>query len=174
MDSYLKLAKTAVAKYIKEGVVISPPKKLSRGMQKKAGVFVSIYKNARGLPLRGCIGTFLPTQENIACEIIRNAIASACNDPRFEPIKKDELKNLIYSVDILSAQKNVIKFNDLDAKRYGLIVSTSDGRRGLLLPDIAGVRTTEEQIAICRLKAGISPSEKIKLQTFTVERHEEK
>lgn len=172
MDSYLKLAKTAVVKYIKEGVVISPPKKLSKGMQKKAGVFVSLHRKSG--ELRGCIGTFLPTTENIACEIIRNAIAAATDDPRFSPVKAEELPDLVYSVDILSLPKSTKSYKRLNSQKFGLIVSTSDGRRGLLLPDIPGVNTAQEQFQICCLKAGINPKEKVMLQTFTVERHEEK
>lgn len=123
--------------------------------------------------LRGCIGTYLPTQENIALEIIHNAIESATRDPRFFPVTAGELPHLRYSIDILSAPEIITKIEDLDAKRYGLIVSTSDGRRGLLLPDLEGVETVEQQLEICRAKAGILPEEKVTFQRFTAERHEE-
>ena len=55
-------------------------------------------------------------------------------------------------------------------KRYGVIV-TSGMRRGLLLPDLDGVDTVSEQIAIARQKAGIRPGEKVSLQRFEVVRH---
>lgn len=123
--------------------------------------------------LRGCIGTYQPVQKNTALEIIHNAIEAATRDPRFPPITTGELPHLKYSVDILSSLETLTKTDALDVKRYGLIVSTADGRRGLLLPNLPGVETVKQQIGICRQKAGINPSEKITLQRFTVERYEE-
>jgi len=170
-DPYTTLAKTAVETWIKTRKIIEVPRDLPKEMvRKQAGVFVSLH--LKDGSLRGCIGTFLPTKENIAQEIIANAISAATADPRFPPVSKKELKELIYSVDILSQPKNVSKIRDLDVKRYGLIVSTPDGRRGLLLPAIPGVETAEEQFRICCLKGGIDPSEKVVLQTFTVKRHQ--
>lgn len=172
MDEYVKLAKNTVEAYIKTNKIPPLPKKLPQEMlRKKAGAFVSIHKKDGSL--RGCIGTFMPTKPDLALEIVTNAISSATQDPRFPPVTKEELSSLIYSVDILSQPKPATK-KKLDPKKYGLIVSTSDGRRGLLLPDIPGVKTTEEQINICKMKAGISSKEKVKLEIFTVERHEEK
>lgn len=172
MDTYLKLVKKAIQIYTGKGKIITPPKKLPKKMREKAGVFVSLHKKDGSL--RGCIGTFLPTTENIAQEIIKNAIAAATADPRFPPVTKEEFSSLTYAVDILSRPKNVSKIDDLDVKRHGLIVSTSDGRRGLLLPDIPGIKTPQRQFEICCLKAGIDPSEKVFLQTFTVKRYAEK
>lgn len=123
--------------------------------------------------LRGCIGTLKPVQKNLAQEIIHNAIDSATRDPRFPPVTKGELPHLRYSVDILLSLETVTETKDLDPKRYGLIVSTQDGRQGLLLPDLPGVETVAQQIAICRQKAGILPAEPITLKRFTVERHRE-
>lgn len=124
--------------------------------------------------LQGCVGTYQPAQKNIALEIIHNAIESATRDPRFAPITIGELPQLRYSIDILSSPETVSKNSDLEPKRYGLIVSTGDGRRGLLLPDLPGVETIKQQIQICKTKAGIDPSERVTLQRFTVERHKEK
>jgi len=171
-DKYLQLAKETVETYIKEGRIISPPKDLSKEMlTKKAGVFVSLH--LKDGSLRGCIGTFVPTKKNLALEIIANAISSATQDPRFSPVTEKELPNLIYSVDILSASKTISKDKLSDPKKYGLIVSTQDGRRGLLLPDLPGINTVEEQIKICRLKAGINPWEPVNYHIFTAERHAE-
>jgi AmmeMemoRadiSam system protein A len=171
-DKYLELAKKTIEAYIKTGKVISLPKDLPKEMlTKKAGVFVSLH--LKNNDLRGCIGTFFPTQANIAQEIVQNAVSSATQDPRFPPVTVNELPNLIYSVDILSASKNVSKGALSDTKKYGLIVSAQDGRRGLLLPDLPEVDTVEEQIRICRMKAGINPWEPVSYQIFTVERHSE-
>lgn len=170
---YTKLARTAATEYLKSGKVIDLPKNLPKKLTtKKAGTFISIHEK-KDNKLRGCIGTFLPTTENIATEIIANAIKSATKDPRFISIKFEELKNLYFSVDILSKPKNVAEVDGLDVEKDGLIVFASGDRRGLLLPRIPGIETPEDQLRICCLKAGISPEEKVSLQTFTVERHEE-
>ncbi|HCL89891.1 MAG TPA: AmmeMemoRadiSam system protein A, partial [Candidatus Atribacteria bacterium] len=119
--------------------------------------------------LRGCIGTFMPTQENIAQEIIKNAISAAIDDPRFSPVTVSELEDLSISVDVLSAPEEVKDISQLDPKKYGVIVS-SGYKKGLLLPDLEGVDTAEYQIDIAKRKAGIYPGEKVKLYRFEVKR----
>ncbi|MCJ7792931.1 MAG: AmmeMemoRadiSam system protein A [Candidatus Marinimicrobia bacterium] len=171
MDHYLKLAKDTVEIFIKTNQIPPLPKDLpSEILEKKAGAFVSIHQKSG--ELRGCIGTFLPTKPNLALEIITNAISSATQDPRFPPLTEEELDNLTYSVDILSSPKPATK-KQINPKKYGLIVTAEDGRKGLLLPDLPGVETSEQQIAICRQKAGIGPQEKVEFQIFTVARHGE-
>ncbi len=160
------LAKKVVETYISQGKIIEP-EELTADMKERAGVFVSIKKHGE---LRGCIGTFEPTRENVAREIIANAVSSATSDPRFSPIEPSELADLEYSVDILTNPEPVNDISQLDAKKYGIIVE-SGYRRGLLLPDLAGVNTVKEQINICRAKAGIMPDEPIKLYRFQVRRY---
>jgi AmmeMemoRadiSam system protein A len=170
VDQYILLAKNAIGEFVKNGKVLSVPSSLPEEMLKKqAGVFVSIHKQAG--ELRGCIGTFLPTKENLAAEIIANAIAAATRDPRFLPINPSELSDLVFSVDVLSEPKLTSKEN-LNPKKFGLIVQSQDGRKGLLLPDLEGVETVEEQIAICQQKGGIAPDEEVLFYSFTVERHQ--
>ena len=167
---YVDLARKTVEEFAKTGKKISLPENLPVEMtKKKAGVFVSIH--TQDGKLRGCIGTFLPTKKSIAEEIVANAVAAA-QDPRFPPVTETELPDLAFKIDVLSDLKPAKK-KDLNPKKYGLLVSASDGRRGLLLPDIPGVKTAEEQIEFCKQKAGISPEEKVTFETFTVERHEE-
>ena len=161
----VKLAKETVGSYISRGKLLKP-KKLTPEMKERAGVFVSIHKHGE---LRGCIGTFEPTKNNVAEEIIANAISSAMRDPRFPPVSAPELPDLEYSVDILTKPEPVEDVKDLDPKEYGVIVE-SGFKRGLLLPDLEGVESVEEQITICRLKAGISYDEPIKLYRFQVRR----
>ena len=165
----VKLAKETVETHIKEGKIPKPPKELTPEMRERAGVFVSIKKYGE---LRGCIGTFEPTKANVAEEIISNAISSATRDPRFPPLNVAELPYLTYSVDILTKPESVESPKQLDPKRYGVIVECG-WRRGLLLPDLEGVDTVEEQISICRQKAGIFPDEPIKLYRFEVKRYKE-
>jgi len=165
LNPIVKLAKETVENYLRDGTILQP-KELSPEMKKQAGVFVSIHKYG---VLRGCIGTFEPTRDNVAEEIIANAISSATRDPRFPTIAAAELAELEYSVDILTKPEPVEDANQLDPKEYGLIVE-SGSRKGLLLPDLEGIDTVERQIEICRLKAGISPADAVKLYRFQVKR----
>jgi AmmeMemoRadiSam system protein A len=159
------LARKAVERYIRQGKIFRP-RKLTAEMKQRAGVFVSIKKRGE---LRGCIGTFMPTRTNVAEEIVANAISSATQDPRFMPVETSELVDLEYSVDILTEPEPVQSTDQLDPRKYGVIVECGY-RRGLLLPDLAGVDKVEEQIEICRAKAGISAGEPIRLYRFRVER----
>jgi hypothetical protein len=166
MSPLARLAKETVETYVKEGKTIRP-KELTPEMKESAGVFVSIHKLGG---LRGCIGTFEPQQENVAEETIANAINSATGDPRFPPIGPHELKDLDYSVDVLTRPVPVDDKDKLDPKKYGVIVECG-WRRGLLLPDLEGVDTVDQQIEICRQKAGIAPHEPVKLYCFQVKRY---
>jgi len=160
-----QLVKDTVESYVREK---KPPRlqELTPEMKERAGVFVSIKKHGA---LRGCIGTFEPTKASVAEEVIANAISSATRDPRFPAISPAELPFLEYSVDVLTKPVPVENEASLDPKRYGVIVE-SGWRRGLLLPDLEGVDTVEEQIAICRQKAGIPPQQPVKLYRFEVRR----
>lgn len=160
-----KLAKETVESYIRYGK-IPKPTELNSEMKERAGAFVSIHKHGY---LRGCIGTFEPTKSNVAEEVMANAITSATRDPRFPPVAAPELDDLEYSVDVLTPPEPVKDAKDLDPKKYGIIVE-SGFRRGLLLPDLEGVDSVEEQIRICRLKAGISHNEPVSLYRFQVRR----
>jgi len=162
-----KLAKEAVETYVRQGKDYQPPQ-LTPEMRKRAGVFVSIKKSGR---LRGCIGTFEPCCENVAQETVANAISSATGDPRFPPVAPDELEQLSYSVDVLTQPEPVESKDQLDAKKYGVIVEAGL-RRGLLLPDLEGVDSVEQQISICCQKAGIESDEPINLYRFKVKRYE--
>jgi AmmeMemoRadiSam system protein A len=167
-SKYVKLARETIENYIKQGKIIAPPLDLPKEMiNQKAGVFVSLKKNGN---LRGCIGTFMPTQENIAQEIIKNAISAAIEDPRFSSVNATELEELTISVDVLSPPEEVDDISHLDPKKYGVIVS-SGYKKGLLLPDLEGVDTVEYQIDIAKRKAGIYPDEKVKLYRFEVKRY---
>ncbi|NSW91326.1 MAG: AmmeMemoRadiSam system protein A [Firmicutes bacterium] len=167
-DPYVSLARLALEAYVKEGKVIKPPEDTPREMfENRAGTFVSIKKEGF---LRGCIGTIYPTRKNIAEEIIHNAISAGTRDPRFTPINENELDYLVYSVDILKEPEPIDSIQDLDVYKYGVIVR-SGGRTGLLLPNIEGVDTPEEQVFIALQKAGIKPNEKYTMERFEVIRH---
>jgi AmmeMemoRadiSam system protein A len=166
---YVKLARTTLESYVREGKKITPPPGLPEGMKERAGVFVSIKKYGQ---LRGCIGTFAPTTKSIAHEIIQNAISAGTRDPRFPPVEEDELDQLTYSVDILSAPVPVKSREELDPKRYGIIVRKGH-RSGLLLPNLEGVDTVDEQLRITKQKAGIPVNDQdVEIEKFEVVRYE--
>ena len=170
MHKYCRLALDSIEYYLQHNDYLETPKGLPDGAYKKrAGVFTSLHlKNDHSL--RGCIGTFAPTKENIAEEIIYNAVMAALEDPRFAPVALGELKNLEVSVDVLQAPEDCKK-EDLDPRKYGVIV-TKDKRKGLLLPDLPGVDDVEQQITIAAGKGGIDyPREDFKIQRFMVERY---
>ncbi len=173
MSEYVKLAKNTIEKYIRTGEKIEIPENLPEEFYgARKGVFVTIYEKHSEKKLRGCIGTFMPTKENVAQEIIDNAISAAIHDYRFDPILKSELDDLVYEVSLLNPPEQINSVADLDAKKYGVIVKSLDERTGLLLPDIEGVKTPEEQISIACQKAGIDLGiEKIELFRFTVEKY---
>lgn len=167
-DAYVQLARKAVEAYIRKREVLEVPQDLPQEMYvKRAGAFVSIKENGR---LRGCIGTIQATQTSIAEEIIGNAISASTRDYRFSPIEEGELDKLTISVDILGECEKIDSLDELDVKRYGVIV-TKGNKRGLLLPNLDGVDTVEEQIAIAKRKAGIGIRENVELERFEVVRH---
>lgn len=144
------------------------PKELPEELQdRRAGCFVSIKKDGR---LRGCIGTLAPGRRNLAEEIICNAVSAGMHDPRFPQVTPDELPKLVYDVDVLSEPEPIDSPKELDVKRYGVIVQNGE-RRGVLLPDLAGVDSVEQQIAIARRKGNIGAKEKVTLWRFEVTRH---
>ncbi len=163
----VKLAYDTVNAFIKTGKIIDAPSDPTLGGIKSAGCFVSIHEHGE---LRGCIGTIMPTQPSIALEIIHNAISASTRDPRFEPISESELPYLDINVDILTPPEPIESESELDVKRYGCIVECR-GRRGLLLPDLEGVDTVEQQIDICRRKGGIGHTEPVQLYRFEVKRY---
>lgn len=188
MNPYIELAKRAVENYVKEGKVIEVPDDLPKELlNKKSGIFVTIKKDE---DLKGCIGTYLPTKENVAQEIIDNAVAAATEDYRFGPIKKEELPFLSYTVYILGKPELVKDIKELNPKKYGIIVKTTPigssdrtdvvfnghavAKSALLLPDLEGIDTTEKQVSIACQKGSINPTgEKIIIYRFLVEKHQQ-
>lgn len=169
-DPLVRLARETIEEYIKFGTVTAVPLPMPPELEMRAGAFVCLKKHGQ---LRGCIGTIEPTQPNLAAEIVQNAISSSTRDPRFEPVTEEDLDDLEYSVDVLSAAQPVESLKELDPRKYGVIVE-SGMKRGLLLPDLEGVDTVEDQVSIAMRKAGIYDGEPIMLYRFEVRRHEGK
>lgn len=175
-DGYVLLAREVIELYIKERRKLKIPDDISENLMsllpeemfsRRAGAFVSIHKHGS---LRGCIGTIGPATNSLAQEIINNAISASTRDPRFDPITEEELKWLEINVDILGDAEDIDSKEQLDVKRYGVIVSCGR-RRGLLLPDLEGVDDVDTQISIAMKKGGIKPEDDYKLQRFEVVRH---
>lgn len=174
MKQYALLAKLAVETYVKDGRILkSLPENLTEDLlEKKAGVFVTIEKEGK---LKGCIGTYLPTRENIAQEIIYNAIAAASQDPRFASVIKEDLNKLSYTVYILGILEPIKTLGELDPKKYGIIVKARDfpSKTGLLLPDLKGIDSIDAQVFIACQKAGIDPKkEEILIYKFKAEKYQ--
>jgi len=170
-DRLPELARRTVETFVREGRVLEVPCVSEASLLgQHAACFVSI-KIGEG-DLRGCIGTVEPMKATLAGEVITNAISAAIRDPRFWPITISELPQLHYSVDVLSPPEPT-RFEELNPKTYGLIVEDEHGRRGLLLPDLEGVETAEQQMQIAARKAGILSGADVKLYRFRVRRYGE-
>ncbi len=161
------LARRAIERFVCDGVILSPPEALSDEMKQRAGTFVSLHCDEE---LRGCIGTIEPTCPNVAAEIIANAISAATRDPRFPAVCREELTNLDISVDVLTEPEPISSLEELDPKRYGVIVQKGS-RRGLLLPNLEGVDTPRQQVTIALRKAWIDPDEPYQMYRFEVIRY---
>lgn len=168
-SKYVNLAEKVIHDYIKTKQIPKNKFENDSDFQKQKACFVSIHKNNN--QLRGCIGTIYPYRKTLYEEIIHNAIAASTEDPRFLPVSENELDDLIINVDILSEPQLIKNINELDCKKYGVIVS--DGyRKGVLLPDLEGVDSVEYQLQIAKNKAGIRTENKnIEIYKFTVERY---
>ena len=168
-DPWVRLARLSLETFVRTGKQLDTlPDGLPDEMtDKAAGAFVSLHAYGH---LRGCIGTTGPTTRSVAWEIVQNAVSACSRDPRFVPVRADELDSLEYSVDVLGEPEPIFSPAELDVKHYGVIVSCGS-RRGLLLPDLDGVDTVEQQIDIARQKGGIGPRERYTLERFEVVRH---
>lgn len=165
---YVTLARNAYERYVTDQQTIKPPADLPEELlNRQAGAFVTLKKHGQ---LRGCIGTIFPTRATLAEEIIHNAISAATQDNRFPPVDASELSQLVCSVDVLSSPEAISSPEELDLERYGVIV-THGHKRGLLLPNLEGISSVEEQVDIARDKAGISPEDEYSLERFEVIRH---
>ena len=167
---YVKLAAQAVHYFLSAGNHLPCPSPISSSMEDQAGVFVSI-KIKKNHKLRGCIGTVTPSQDNLAKEIIRNAVNAATRDPRFKAITREELGELLFSVDVLTPLEAIDGPDQLNPQRYGLSIR-SGNQQGILLPDLKGVDTTKKQIEICLKKASISKNSRYQMYRFEVERYD--
>jgi AmmeMemoRadiSam system protein A len=156
------LGRRAIDTYLRSRQLIEPPQPIPLELQAPCALFVSLRKNGE---LRGCVGSVRPTEATAAHELIRYAVASAVRDPRFEPVRLDEVKALTIKVQLLDPAERITDISTLDPRIYGIIVRSGD-RQALLLPDIAEIATAEQQLwAACR-KAGIDRYAVLEVERF--------
>jgi AmmeMemoRadiSam system protein A len=163
---YVSLAQESIHHYLNYSEKLSCPNPLSTDLNLRSGAFVSIKKLKQ---LRGCIGTLEPCEPNLAMEIIENALKAALHDPRFSPVIPEELQDLTYSIDVVRPLEKISDVSELNPDVFGLVVR-SNGKQGVLLPDLEGVDSAEEQIQICRAKGKIHNNEPIEMYRFKVDR----
>ncbi len=164
---YISLAFNSIRHFLNSGHLLPCPDLLSGELSQKKGVFVSLKKNGQ---LRGCIGSLTPQHDSLAVEIIQNAVKAASKDPRFDAIAADELDELSISIDVLSPLEKIDDPAQLDCKQFGLAVRYED-KQGVLLPNLDGIDTVEEQLRVCLKKAGIDPGAAYEMHRFLVHRY---
>ncbi len=167
MIGYAALARQSLTQWLERGLKLEPPRQAGFA----AGCFVSLFESDGGL--RGCIGTIQPVYADLVREIVENAVSAGTRDPRFPPVSAAELQGLAFEVSVLKPPEPVGGPDWLDPRRFGVVVS-GGGRRGVLLPDIEGVDTVAQQIAIAKRKAGIGDALSVELSRFEVEKHHER
>ncbi len=169
----VELARRTVEEYVRHRRTLDPPSPLPPEIQQPAGAFVTLHWRGQ---LRGCIGTLHPTRDSVAEEVIHNAISAASRDPRFDPVRANELADLEIKVDVLGEPEPVTSEDELDPKRFGLIVQSQrqPWKRGVLLPDLPGIDSVDKQVYWTRVhKAGISdPDEPVEMYRFEVTRYQ--
>jgi len=168
LHPFVALAHNSIQTYLESGHTLAVPANLPDALHQPGAVFVSLHM-ADG-DLRGCRGTLTPTEPTLAEAIIKTAVASATDDPRFQPMILPEMEGLQIKVDVLSEMEPVTDISLLNEKIYGVLIQ-SGNRRAVLLPDIAAVNSVEQQLMLVRRKAGLSQTEPANLYRFTVTRY---
>lgn len=168
-DKYVSLARNAIETYISTGKKLKMPSNLPPEMlEGQKGVFITIKEKGA---LRGCLGSAKGLTRNVANEIVTNAMKAATEDPRFNPIKKEDLDFITIHVSVITNLMEVKSVTDLNPEVYGLVVE-NDGKHATLLPGLSTVHTSAEQLALAKRKAGIMQDDKCRLYRFTIDKHE--
>lgn len=165
---FVRLARQAIRHYLETGELIDPG--LHPDDPPPSGVFVSLHEPPSTYedegPLRGCVGSYRPREQTLRREVVNSAVAAAVSDPRFAPLRPDEVDRLHVTVYLLGDTEPVESIDDLDPAEYGVIVEGPEGRTGLLLPAIPGITTVLQQVDIAMRKASISPGDRVRLYRF--------
>jgi len=148
-----------------------PPSPAGEYLNAQRGVFVTLRQ--RSGRLRGCVGTITAICPNIVAETWRSARLAALRDGRYASVTLAELTGLRFDVSVIHPATEVLSMTELDPGRYGVIVSTADGRRGVLLPGIQEIQTPEQQLRSARGKGYIDLDEPVTIEKFLVDHFEE-
>lgn len=165
-----RVARKSVTARLANGPV-EPPYKAAGPLLEPHGIFVSL-RAANGA-LRGCCGAPTAQQTDMVRETWRVARVAAFEDPRFPPLKAEELSRVWFSVSVLGAFEPAASAADLDPALYGIVIQTRDGRRSLLLPGIQGIERSDEQLRAAKRKAGVAPIESVQVQRFRAQEYSE-
>lgn len=157
----VRLARRAIEECLNHGIKLTPDN-LPKVFYENRGVFVTLNKKKQSKELRGCIGRPYPVMP-LGEAIIVSSINAARDDPRFNPVRPEEIDELIIEVTVLTVPKRInAKPRDLPGKivigRDGLIVAASRCS-GLLLPQVAVEHGFDCTEFLCQtsMKAGLMP-----------------
>jgi len=156
------LGRRAIETYLRSHQLIEPPEPIPMEWQAPSAAFVTLRKNGA---MRGCVGSTRPTEATAAHELIRYAIASAVRDPRFHPVRLDEVPLLSIRVQLLDPAEPLTDITRIDPKTDGIIVRSGD-RQALLLPGIEEIVTPEQQLRAACQKAGIDRHAALQVERF--------
>ena len=165
----LSLARRSVISYVKTGKEpegqTADPRLAANG-----ATFVTITRNHQ---LRGCIGNIQPVMP-LYRSVIRNAVAASAEDPRFSPMKPEELSDMEVEVTVLSPLEPLNNVKDIVIGTHGLYL-VKDGRSGVFLPQVP-VEQGWDRTALMEnlsLKAGLPPdawrTREVAIQAFEAE-----
>lgn len=153
----VKLARKAIETYITEGIIIEPPDDTPEKLRRPGMAFVTLESYSRNRELRGCIG-FLQPITPLVKTVINASIAAATEDPRFPPLSKSELKDIVIEVSILSTPKLIKNIDEIIIGKHGLLIYRG-WYSGTLLPQVPVEYcwNRETFLAESCLKAGLDP-----------------
>jgi uncharacterized protein (TIGR00296 family) len=160
----VKLARRTIEN--KLGIAENPIRVHHPVLEEKCGVFVTLNVHVKGVfGLRGCIGLPYPTKPLIDA-VMEAAMSSAFNDPRFPPVKAEEMKGITIEISVLTPPKLVKVMNPkdyVDLVKVGIdgLIIGKGWRKGLILPQVPvewGWNSCE-YLSKCCLKAGLPPDE---------------
>lgn len=171
-DRLLQIARETVEAYVRSGERLDFKVEDER-LDWKEGAFVTLHKEGK---LRGCIGQIEPSLKPL-WQVVRDmAIEAATDDPRFEPVSKEELDLLIYEVSVLSRPEKIDDWQDIELGKHGVIISKGLFNKGVFLPQVANETGwgLEEFLAhLAHDKAGLDPEaykdSGVKLEVFTAQ-----
>ncbi len=127
----LQIAREAIRRHLNQEEYTPAPRE-EKALNEKSGCFVTLKRNGR---LRGCIGNFQSTQP-LFREVAAMAVASAVQDPRFQPLQAGELAAITLEITILSALRKVDDSREIEIGTHGIYIEKGLNR-GVLLPQVA-------------------------------------